>query len=75
MWLLGSSGNAINPALEYLFSTLTEMEAYLLKQPDNLGKSYSFRFVPKWEPPEPSRNKATDDEKKSNRIFPEPLSR
>jgi hypothetical protein len=74
MWLLGSSGSTINPALEYLFSTLTEMEAYLLKQPDNLGKSYTFRFVPKWEPLEPKRT-AVDDEKKSNRVFPEPLSR
>jgi hypothetical protein len=51
------------------------MEAYLLAQSTNLTSRYTFRFVPKWEPLEPSRNKATDDEKKSNRIFPEPLSR
>jgi hypothetical protein len=72
MWLLGQSSE-MTITLEYLFPTLSEMEAYLLLQ--SVGWKYTFRFVPKWEPLEPSRNKATDDEKKSNRIFPEPLSR
>jgi hypothetical protein len=73
MWLLARSSESTFTIQEYLFPTLNEMEAYLLSQ--SLGWRYTFRFVPKWEPPEPSRNKATDDEKKSNRVFPEPLSR